>query len=131
MSRALEPLISYSLPPSRNMRRVTDTSVYSMGSAPSELSMVSVTSARPSGFLSLAPAKMTSCILPPRRVFALPSPMTQASASTTFDLPEPFGPTTAQMPGSNLRVVADAKDLKPLRVSALRCIACQSSTQHS
>ena len=48
--------------------------------------------------------------------------MTHARASTTLDLPEPFGPTTAQMPGSNFRFVADAKDLKPLSVSDLRCI---------
>ena len=47
--RQLLPLISYSLAPSRNIRRVIDTSEYSMGSALSELSMVSVTSARPSG----------------------------------------------------------------------------------
>ena len=43
--------------------------------------------------------------------------MTQARASTTLDLPEPLGPTTTQMPGSNFRVVADAKDLNPRRVN--------------
>ena len=47
--------------------------------------------------------------------------MTQASASTIFDLPEPFGPTTALMPGVNSNVVAEAKDLKPRRVSECRC----------
>ena len=46
--------------------------------------------------------------------------MTQARASTTFDLPEPLGPTTQVMPGSRRSVVAEAKDLKPLRVSVLR-----------
>src|SRR5699024_7686355 len=85
--------------------------------------MVRVTPARPSALRSPAPAKMTSCILPPRSVFALPSPMTQASASTTLDLPEPSGPTTAQIPGSNFRVVADANDLKPLSVNDFKCIA--------
>src|SRR5699024_3961745 len=84
--------------------------------------MVRVTSARPSALRSPAPAKMTSCILPPRRVFALPSPITQARASTTLDLPEPLGPTTAQIPGSNLKVVADAKDLNPLSVNDFKCI---------
>src|SRR6476469_5455703 len=92
-----------------------------MGSAPSALSMVRVTSARPSGGRSAVPAKMTSSILPPRNDFAPCSPSTQAIASTTLDLPEPFGPTTAVMPGSNRRVVAEAKDLKPFRVSDFRC----------
>lgn len=42
-------------------------------------------------------------------------------ASTTLLLPDPFGPTTAVIPGSKRRVVADAKDLKPRSVSDLRC----------
>jgi hypothetical protein len=42
--------------------------------------------------------------------------MTQESASTTFDFPEPFGPTTQVIPRSKCRVVEDAKDLKPLRL---------------
>ena len=79
--------------------------------------MVRVTSALPKGLRPPAPAKMTSSILPPRRVLAPCSPMTQARASTTLDLPEPLGPTTTQMPGSNFRVVADAKDLNPRRVN--------------
>ena len=63
---------------------------------------------------------MTSSILPPRRLLAPCSPMTQASASTTLDLPEPLGPTTQVMPGSRRSVVAEAKDLNPLRVSVFR-----------
>src|SRR3954468_11755358 len=91
-----------------------------MGSAPSELSIVSTTSARPSGGRPEVPAKMTSSILPPRRLLALASPITQASASTTLDLPEPLGPTMQVMPGSSCSVVADAKDLNPLRVRLFR-----------
>src|SRR5690606_494762 len=64
---------------------------------------------------------MTSSILPPRSVFAPCSPMTHASASTTLDLPDPFGPTTHVTPGSKLSVVADANDLKPRSVRVLRC----------
>ena len=64
---------------------------------------------------------MTSSILPPRSDFAPCSPSTQAIASTTLDLPEPLGPTTAVMPGSKRNVVAEAKDLKPLRVRLFRC----------
>ena len=74
------------------------------------------------------PAKMTSSILPPRSDLAPCSPMTQARASTTLDLPEPLGPTTQVMPGSKWRVVADAKDLNPLRVRLFRCTRENSST---
>src|SRR5581483_10042032 len=91
-----------------------------MGSAPSLLSMVSVTSARPSGDREVVPAKTTSSILPPRSDLAPCSPMTQERASTTLDLPEPFGPTTQVMPGSRRREVAEAKDLKPRRVRFFR-----------
>jgi hypothetical protein len=65
---------------------------------------------------------MTSSILPPRRVFAPCSPMTHARASTTFDLPEPFGPTMQVTPGSSAKVVGCANDLKPLSVRLFRCI---------
>src|SRR3954453_6421894 len=83
--------------------------------------MVSVTSARPRCARPDVPAKMTSSILPPRKAFAPCSPSTQAIASTTLLLPEPFGPTTQVMPGSNRSVVAEAKDLNPRSVSDLRC----------
>src|SRR5690349_23148418 len=63
---------------------------------------------------------MTSSILPPRRLLAPCSPMTQARASTTFDLPEPLGPTTQVIPGSSWSVVEEAKDLNPLRVRLFR-----------
>src|SRR5476651_1414739 len=94
-----------------------------MGSAPSVLSMVRLTSARPSGGrpeLPAVPAKMTSSILPPRRLLAPCSPITQERASTTLDLPEPLGPTTQVMPGSRRSVVAEANDLKPRRVRDFR-----------
>src|SRR5918997_1095859 len=105
--RTLSPLISYSLSPERYMRRVIDTSVYSIGRAPSELSMVSVTSARPRAGRPAVPAKMTSSILPPRRLLAPCSPRTQAMASTTLDFPEPLGPTTPTASGQRrLGVVA-------------------------
>src|SRR5580692_10954081 len=78
--------------------------------------MVRVTSARPSGGREAVPAKTTSSILPPRRLLTPCSPITQANASTMFDLPDPFGPTTQVIPGSNRREVAEAKDLNPRRV---------------
>ena len=82
--------------------------------------MVSCTSARPSGGRPDVPAKMTSSILPPRRLLAPCSPITQASASTTLDLPDPLGPTMQVMPGSSCMVVEEAKDLNPLRVRLFR-----------
>src|SRR3954470_13173268 len=82
--------------------------------------MVSATSARPSGARPEVPAKMTSSILPPRSDLAPCSPITQARASTTLDLPEPLGPTTQVIPGSSWSVVAEAKDLNPLRVRLFR-----------
>src|SRR6476619_5748593 len=98
-----------------------------MGRAPSLLSMVKTTSARPSGARPEVPAKMTSSIFPPRSDFAPCSPITQLRASTTLDLPEPLGPTTQVIPGSKLRVVAEAKDLNPRNVRLLRCTTDLSS----
>src|SRR5580692_2019347 len=91
-----------------------------MGRAPSVLSMVSATSARPSGAREVVPAKTTSSIFPPRRLLTPCSPITQESASTMLDLPEPLGPTTQVIPGSRRRVVAEANDLKPRRVRDFR-----------
>src|SRR6516162_8791969 len=89
-----------------------------MGSAPSLL--VRVTSARPSGGREEVPAKTTSSIRPPRRLLTPCSPITHEKASTMFDLPDPLGPTTQVMPGSNRSVVAEAKDLNPRRVRVFR-----------
>src|SRR5207302_3148874 len=95
------------------------------------------TSARPSGARPEVPAKMTSSILPPRRSLAPCVPITQRSASSTFDLPEPFGPTTQVIPGSKRKVVAEAKDLKPFSVKLFRCtwlmtpLSVQSYAEHS
>src|SRR5208282_1602695 len=112
--------MAYSLCPDLNIRRLIVTSAYSMGRAPSVLSMVSVTSARPSGGREVVPAKTTSSILPPRSDLTPCSPITQDRASTTLDLPEPFGPTTQVMPGSRRSDVAEAKDLKPRIVRLFR-----------
>src|SRR6266853_72385 len=112
--------MAYSLCPDLNIRRLIVTSAYSIGRAPSLLSMVSVTSARPSGAREVVPAKTTSSILPPRSDLAPCSPITQDRASTMLDLPEPFGPTTQVMPGSRRSEVAEANDLKPRRVRLFR-----------
>src|SRR5215212_795996 len=41
------------------------------------------------------------------------SPITQRSASTRLDLPQPFGPTTPVRPCSIWKSVGSTKDLKP------------------
>ena len=112
--------MAYSLSPVRNRVRLIVTSVNSIGSRPAELSSVRLTSARPRAGRRAVPAKMTSSIFWLRTALGAWAPSTQATASTTFDLPEPLGPTTTVTPGSRCIVVASANDLKPLRVSAFR-----------
>src|SRR5437764_3875352 len=65
----------------------------------------------------LVPEKITSSMSAARRDLCEVSPMTQRSASTRFDLPQPFGPTTPVSPGSIRKSVGSTKDLKPSRRS--------------
>ena len=113
------PLMAYSDPPLRNIVRLIVTSAYSIGSAPSVLSMVSWTSARPSGGRPDVPAKMTSSILPPRSDLAPCSPITHASASTTLDLPDPLGPDDAGDAGFELQRRGGGEGLEALEREAL------------
>ena len=53
---------------------------------------------------------MSSVFLPRSRVYDC-SPSTHRSASATFDLPAPFGPTMAVMPGANSKNVRVANVL--------------------
>jgi len=119
-SRHGTPLIAYSLSPLRNRMRVIVTSLNSRGSNPAELSSVRLTSARPRAGRFSVPAKMTSSIFCERTAFGACAPRTQAMASTTLDLPDPFGPTTTVTPGSSAINVESANDLKPLRVRLFR-----------
>src|SRR4051812_17855347 len=84
-----------------------------------ELSKMSVVSAELSGGRLLEPLKMTSAISLPRKLLTLCSPSTHFMASTTFDLPDPLGPTTQVMPAANSKRVRSAKLLKPTSSSAL------------
>jgi hypothetical protein len=115
-------LMKYSDVPSRKRRRVIVTSPYcersiagreaaSSSSSSSDssasasswrdasdrptFSKVSETSAMPAAERVSEPPKMTSSMALPRRCFADCSPMHQRMASMMFDLPQPFGPTTA------------------------------------
>ena len=117
------PLIAYSLSPLRNSVRLTLTSENSIGNKPAELSIVNTTSARPRAGRFDVPAKITSSIFWLRTELGACAPKTQAIASTTFDLPEPFGPTTTVTPGSSSITVVSANDLKPLSVNDFRNIS--------
>ena len=121
-SRHGAPLMAYSLSPERNSVRVMVTSERSTGSLPEELSMVSDTSARPSGGRDDVPAKMTSSIFAERNERGPWAPNTQVTASTTLDLPLPLGPTTTVIPGSNSSTVGSAKDLNPFMLRDFRNI---------
>ena len=122
----VSPFNKYSDEPFLNKTRVIVTSEKSIGRTPSALSIVTDTSARPSGARPEVPAKITSSIFPPRNDLAPCSPITQDRASTTFDLPDPFGPTTHVMPCSKFKVVEEAKDLNPFRFILFRYMASPS-----
>src|SRR5947207_4512008 len=64
-----------------------------------------------------------SCIDWPRTASGLCSPSAQRTASVTFDLPLPFGPTITLTPGPNSSSVRSGNDLKPLRVIDFRYMA--------
>ena len=109
------PLIAYSDSPLRKSVRVIVISAMSTESRPEVLSIVRLTSARPRAGRDAVPAKMTSSIFWLRSALGPWAPSTHVTASTTFDFPEPFGPTTTVTPGSNSSHVGSANDLKPLR----------------
>jgi hypothetical protein len=102
--------------PSRDTSRRIDISAYFAywpSSVVSELSNSNSTDAAPTGFLELEPLKMTSVIESPRNRLAELSPITQRTASITFDLPQPLGPTTPTRLLGKVIVVGSTKDLKP------------------
>src|SRR5207247_11447903 len=70
----------------------------------------------------LVPEKITSSMSAARSDLCEVSPITQRSASTRFDLPQPFGPTTPVSPGSIRKSVGSTKDLKPSRRSRVSFI---------
>src|SRR3954447_23817593 len=90
---------------------------------PLALSSTISTSALERACTPLPPPKITSCIDCPRTASGDCSPIAQRTASVTLDLPDPLGPTITDTPGPNSRRVRSGKDLKPLRVSDLRCIS--------
>src|SRR6476619_7534115 len=90
------------------------------------LSKNSSTDARPMALRSPAPLKMTSCIDSPRSADALDSPSTQRTASMTFDLPQPLGPT---MPTSCPGVAIDVGSTNDLKPESLICVRRKGSSR--
>src|ERR1051326_2081081 len=115
--------MKYSDSPDRKSRRVTATSVKSIGRRLSELSKVRVTSAIFWGGLEPEPLKTTSIIRLERRDLTDISPKDQRMASTILDFPQPLGPTTAVIPGSKSNLLRSAKDLKPTISKCFRYIS--------
>src|ERR1700728_805066 len=88
---------------------------------------VRLTSEMPIGGRLAVPLKMQSDMRSARSILWLCSPRTQEMASTTLDLPQPFGPTMQVMP-LPLKVIGvfSQNDLKPSS-STLRSFSTQPS----
>src|SRR5690349_1182049 len=100
------------------MRREISRSWLSLtaaGAVRSVLSIVITTSAWLRAGRFPEPAKITASMSAARSDLCEVSPIAQRSASTRFDLPQPFGPTTPVSPGSIMKSVASTNDLKPWR----------------
>ena len=93
-------------------------SLTAAGAERSELSIVIATSAWLRAGRLLEPAKITSSMSAARIDLCEVSPITQRSASTRLDLPQPFGPTTPVRPGSIRKSVGSTNDLKPMQAQA-------------
>src|ERR1019366_7096993 len=92
-----------------------------VGAVRSALSMVSWTSAWLREGRAPEPEKITSSMPPARMALAELAPITQRRASSRFDLPQPFGPTTPVSPGSIRNSIGSMKDLKPERRRRWNC----------
>src|SRR6187399_600850 len=113
------------------MRRDTSSVSCSLNCAGAERSVLSrnsITSALLRAGRLLVPLKMTSSMPAARSDLCEVSPMTQRSASTRLDLPQPFGPTTPVRPCSIWKSVGSTKDLKPSSRNLLSFIEFPSRT---
>src|SRR5437868_15188391 len=100
------------------MRRVTSLSPRPPSSGTSRSSRMDTSAKSRAGRVEV-PAKITSSMPPPRSDLGLDSPIAQRMASSRFDLPQPFGPTTPVRPGSIRSSAGSTKLLKPLSLSRL------------
>ncbi len=126
-SRTREPLIEYSLIPSRKTARSIETSSKSIlkarrasaspERAPAtrrrELSKIMATDPRFALGVVCEPPQMRSSARFPRMLFIDCSPSAKRNASATLLLPEPFGPTIAVVELPKSKTVFLANDLNP------------------
>src|SRR3954465_14524751 len=113
LRRTTLPLRRYCPSPPRKTRRPM---VMRPSSAPGKersVRRVRMHSAIPSGLRVSEPLKMTSSMLPPRRLLALCSPSAQVIDSERLLLPQPLGPTMAVTPPAKRTSTGSTKDLKP------------------
>src|SRR5450759_1775964 len=104
----------YVEPASRSMRRAMSMASESLNADGAERSALSIdipTSALLRAGRLLVPEKITSSIEEARMDLYEDSPITQRSASTRLDLPQPFGTTTPVSPGSIRKTVASTHDV--------------------
>src|SRR6185312_13788394 len=107
----------------RRAMSICSWSLKAAGAERSELSIEIATSALLRAGRVLEPEKITSSMDDARMDLYEDSPITQRRASTRFDLPQPFGPTTPVSPGSIWKSVGSTKDLKPIRRSRVSFIS--------
>ena len=81
--------------------------------APSELSNINSTLARPAAARDPDPLKIMSFDCPLLNSETLDSPNTHLTASTTLDFPQPLGPTIPVKPVDNFISAESTKDLNP------------------
>src|SRR5277367_3167275 len=99
----------------RLVTSIVSEALKAAGALRSELLSVSPTSALLREGRRPEPEKITSSMPEARMFLKELSPITQRRASTRFDLPQPFGPTTPVSPGSILNSALSQKLLKPVR----------------
>src|ERR1700722_8722020 len=99
----------------RLVTSIVSESLKAAGARRSELLSTSPTSALLREGRRPEPEKITSSIPEARMFLNELSPITQRRASTRFDLPQPFGPTTPVNPGSIRNSALSQKLLKPVR----------------
>ena len=121
--RQRAPFSLYSPSPERSRRRTIEISENSLASAPDALSITTSTSAADREGSPWPPAKITSCIVCPRTASGDCSPSAHSTASVTFDLPDPFGPTITETPGVKSSFVRSGKDLNPFSAIDRRCMS--------
>ena len=114
------PLIEYSESPLRNRMRVTVISLRSTPSVPSELSIVMLTSARPSAGRFAVPAKITSSIFWLRTDFGACAPSTQAMRVDDVRLARAVRPDDDRDPGLQDHRRAVGEGLEALEVETLQ-----------